>query len=163
MELIFKEIKSDHDISELSVLASKIWNTHYPSIIGQKQVDYMLEKMYSIKSLKDQIHKKNNKFISASKDDKMVGFISYSKEDEENFFIHKLYVNTDIHNRGIGRALYDYVFKDKNLKTIRLTVNRQNVKAINFYFKMGFIIEKIIDIDIGDGFVMDDFVMVYRK
>jgi ribosomal protein S18 acetylase RimI-like enzyme len=83
--------------------------------------------------------------------------ISYSKTDDEDYFIHKLYVNTEIHSKGIGRALYNYVFENIKPKTIRLTVNRKNFKAINFYFKLGFIIEKLIDIDIEHGFVMNDF------
>jgi hypothetical protein len=46
---------------------------------------------------------------------------------------------------------------------MRLTVNRQNYKSINFYFKIGFRIEKCADFPIGNGFVMNDFVMVWRK
>ncbi len=49
-----------------------------------------------------------------------------------------------------------------NLEAVRLQVNRQNMKAINFYFKMGFVIEQVADFDIGDGYFMNDFVMVYR-
>lgn len=163
MKLTFKEIKSESGIKELSSLASKIWNSHYPAIIGQKQVDYMLDKMYSIESLTKQILEESNIFIGAYLSNKMIGFISYSKTSEEDYFLHKLYINTDIHRKGIGKALFDYAFENKNLKTIRLTVNRQNVKAINFYFKIGFVIEKIIDIDIGEGYVMDDFVMLYKR
>lgn len=163
MELTFKRIKSGRDVKELSKLATKIWNLHYPDIIGQKQVDYMLGKMYSEESLKDQLLIKNNVFIGAYVRKKMVGFISYSKTGDEEYFLHKLYIDTEIHRKGIGRALYDYTFGNKNYKTIRLTVNRQNVKAINFYFKIGFIIEKTIDIDIGDGFFMNDFVMLYKR
>ena len=44
-------------------------------------------------------------------------------------------------------------------KTYTLTVNRQNYKSINFYFKNGFIINEIADFDIGNGYVMNDFVM----
>ena len=163
MELTFKELKSESDVKELSELASKIWNAYYPSIIGQRQVNYMLKKMYSAKSLKKQTMNKRHIFTGAYLNNEMAGFISYSKTSEEDFFLHKLYIKTEIHSKGIGRALFDFTFGNKNFKTIRLTVNRKNVKAINFYFKKGFIIEKIIDIDIGEGFVMNDFVMLYKK
>lgn len=162
MELTFKKIKSDRDIQELSKLESKIWNLHYPNIIGQKQVDYMLGKMYAVTSLKEQIFTENNIFIAAYINEEMAGFISYSKVTEEDYFLHKLYIKTEMHRKGIGQALCEHTFRNINFKTIRLTVNRQNVKAINFYFKIGFKIEKTIDIDIGDGFFMNDFVMVYE-
>ncbi|MBK8550171.1 MAG: GNAT family N-acetyltransferase [Ignavibacteria bacterium] len=165
MNLIFKEIKSgsDKDLKDLSLLASKIWNDHYPPIIGQEQVDYMLGKFYSLESLKDQMNIKNNIFIGAYLNNEMVGFISYSKTGDEDYFIHKLYIKTETQRIGIGRALLEYVLKNLNPETIRLTVNRQNFKAINFYFKLGFTIEKIIDIDIENGFVMNDFVMLYMS
>jgi hypothetical protein len=41
-------------------------------------------------------------------------------------------------------------------------VNRQNYKAINFYFKLGFKIQTVADFDIGNGYVMNDFVMVFE-
>jgi hypothetical protein len=38
-----------------------------------------------------------------------------------------------------------------------------NYKAINFYFKNGFTIEKVADFDIGDGYFMNDFVMIWES
>ena len=49
------------------------------------------------------------------------------------------------------------------LRELRLQVNRQNFKAINFYFKMGFVIECVADFDIGDGYFMNDFVMLKKN
>jgi ribosomal protein S18 acetylase RimI-like enzyme len=161
MDLTFREISTDSELRELALLAHRIWNDHYPPIIGQKQVDFMLERMYSIESLKDQIYNNNNIFICTFLRSEMVGFISYSKTNEDDYIIHKLYVNTKLHKRGIGRSLFTHVFGNMEFNTIRLTVNRQNYTAINFYFRIGFIIEKIIDIDIGEGFFMNDFVMLY--
>ena len=161
MDLTFREISTDTELKELALLAHRIWNDHYPTIIGHKQVDFMLERMYSLESLKDQIYNNNNIFICAFLRSEMVGFISYSKTNEDDYIIHKLYVNTKFHKRGIGRSLFSHVFGNMEFNTIRLTVNRQNYTAINFYFRIGFIIEKIIDIDIGEGFFMNDFVMLY--
>ncbi|MBK7966419.1 MAG: hypothetical protein IPK10_14825 [Bacteroidetes bacterium] len=42
-----------------------------------------------------------------------------------------------------------------------MTVNRTNLKAINFYFKKGFTIEEVKDFDIGNNYFMNDFVMLY--
>ncbi len=160
MELTFREIRTDAELKEMSLLAHRIWNDYYPSIIGQKQVDYMLENMYTIESLKEQIYNKGNIFVCGYYRNEMVGFISYSRTDENDFMIHKLYVNTKIHRKGIGQKLIRHVFDKVKYRTIRLTVNRKNFKAINFYFRMGFNIEEVKDIDIGNGFFMNDFVML---
>ncbi len=163
MELTFKEISTDEELKELARLAHRIWNDHYIPIIGQRQVDYMLEKIYSIDSLKDQIYNKNNIFICAYFRSELVSFLSYSKTNEEDYFIHKLYVNTKLHRKGIGRTLFRNLTGRINFKKIRLTVNRQNYTAVNFYFRLGFTIENITDIDIGGGYYMNDFIMLYKN
>lgn len=162
MDLTFKEIKDEKDLTELSQLSAKIWNAYYPDIIGQKQVDYMLNKFHSTESLKSQIENDNHIFKAAYTNDIMVGYISFSRKGTGDLHLHKLYVNPEIHSKGIGRALFNHAFGNEKNGTIRLTVNRHNVKAINFYFKLGFTIEKIIDVDIGEGYVMNDFVMIYK-
>jgi ribosomal protein S18 acetylase RimI-like enzyme len=158
-EIIYKKVSTPDELIALSKLATRIWNVHYPPIIGQLQVEYMLGKMYSLVSLTAQINS-GHEFIAGYEGDRMVGFLSYSKTAEEEFMIHKWYVDTSLHGKGIGRGLFDAAFADVDYKEIRLTVNRQNIQAINFYFKFGFIIEKIADFDIGSGFVMNDFVML---
>ena len=50
-----------------------------------------------------------------------------------------------------------------DLNTMRLTVNRSNFKSINFYFKLGFIIEEVKDFDIGNNYFMNDFIMIYKR
>jgi ribosomal protein S18 acetylase RimI-like enzyme len=44
-------------------------------------------------------------------------------------------------------------------KAIELQVNKKNV-AQHFYTKQGFTIDRELVLDIGEGFVMDDYVML---
>ena len=69
----------------------------------------------------------------------------------------------DQHRKGIGSEIFNaiLVLMDQP-KTITLTVNRKNIKAINFYFKIGFTIKSAEDFDIGNGYYMNDFVMVKK-
>lgn len=121
----------------------------------------MLDRFYSIDVLAYRI-KEGDIFIGAYTGNKLIGYISYSVTGEYEYFIHKLYVDIDTHHKGIGRALFRHVFDDKKVNAVRLTVNRKNYKAVNFYFRIGFIIEDVIDIDIENGFFMNDFVMFYK-
>ena len=162
MEITFKQLDPETDIPELSALAARIWNAYYPEVITQEQIDYMLGQSYNAESLKKQMTEDNHVFTGAYIDGKMAGYISVSTDGLGEYFIHKLYVDTSIHKKGIGKALFEFVFKDKKYTAIRLTVNRQNFKAVNFYFRIGFIIERVADFDIGNGFVMNDFVMVCK-
>ena len=156
MDISFRAIASD-ELNELYEIASKIWHDHYTKIIGKEQVNFMLETIYDKKSLKESIDK-GQAYFFILKNDQKVGFYSITNENE--LWLNKLYVNTDLQGKGIGKLVLDYIVDIKNPKTIRLTVNRQNYKSINFYFKNGFKIERVEDFDIGSGFWMNDFIMI---
>jgi diamine N-acetyltransferase len=151
------------DLDTIAALAKLIWNQHYPSIIGQKQIDYMLGKLYNRESLLEQIQVKKHRFYIIELDEEMVGFVSVHQEDHNNWFIPKFYIDQTKAGKGLGEQSFKALLALTGAETFRLTVNRQNYKAINFYFKLGFKIEKVADFDIGDGYVMNDFVMVWLK
>jgi ribosomal protein S18 acetylase RimI-like enzyme len=97
-------------------------------------------------------------------DERETGFISISTRDNRDFFLHKFYILQENQNIGLGTEVFKKLFEELyKPETIRLTVNRQNYKSINFYFKLGFKIEKVAEFDIGDGYFMNDFVMVYKS
>lgn len=147
------------DINLIQNLAAVIWRDYYPAIISSDQIEYMLEKMYSLQSLEEQLNKGHRFYLIEEK--QALGFMSISDDGEGNYFVHKIYVVRQKHKKGIGSLLFEEVCsRQKNVKFIRLTVNRQNIQAINFYFKKGFIIEKAADFDIGNNYVMNDFVML---
>lgn len=128
-----------------------------------EQIEYMLDKMYSTASLKQQMFDGDN-FLIAYLDNQPIGYISYSDKGSGNYFLSKFYIDAKNQRSGIGLDFFHLVFDGlSDLKTIRLTVNRKNFKAINFYFKLGFKIEEVADFDIGNGYVMNDFVMLYKK
>ena len=151
------------DIKIISELAQRIWNQHYLSIIGQKQVDYMLTLMYSAESLQEQIEKKNHQFYLILNQEKTsIGFISVNHEQDGNWFLNKFYIDQTLAAKGNGTLAFNALLEKINPLTLTLTCNRQNYKSINFYFKLGFKIERVADFDIGNNYVMNDFVMVLK-
>ena len=151
----------ESDIPEIAALAKLIWNQHYPSIISQTQIDYMLNWMYSLDSLKEQMQIKKHEFYLIKTNNENIGFISINCEKENEWFLNKFYINQVKSTKGFGTNAFNLLIEKINPQKITLTVNRQNFKSINFYFKNGFIIERVADFDIGNGYVMDDFVMVW--
>lgn len=158
MSEINLKLASVEDISTIYNLAEKIWLHHYVPIIGREQVDYMLARMYSAESLTEQMTIKNQPFYLVENKGKTIGFISISGEHE--VFIHKFYIDQDEQGQGIGTLVFHQLNNlVPNAKSYTLTVNRKNYKSINFYFKLGFVIDHIDDFDIGDGYFMNDFIM----
>jgi diamine N-acetyltransferase len=158
---------SSADIAQIASLAEKIWREHYTPIIGAAQVDYMLKKMYSAESLLEQ-QKEGQQFFLAELDGKVIGYISVSAPDRHrdgnDYFLHKFYLDAAEQGKGLGKLFFaELITNFPGMKTMRLQANRMNFKTINFYFRLGFVIEEAKDFDIGEGFFMEDYVMILRK
>jgi len=155
---------SYQEIDKIIELAQKIWRDHYPSIIGAEQVEFMLAKMYDKASLEKQIHMGDEFYLAFDdSENRYLGFISIKNEGESKLFINKFYIDTNYQRSGIGLLFFDFILSEFVPQEIKLQVNRQNYKAINFYFKAGFKIEKVADFDIGDGYFMNDFIMIWES
>jgi GNAT superfamily N-acetyltransferase len=151
------------DAKLISELADAIWRKHYPSIISIEQIDYMLGSRYSEPHIQ-RIMQNGERFFLLYDEGNLQRLCLYWKSGQEDTYLHKFYVLVDRHRSGIGQALFTHLLQFTNpSKPIRLQVNRKNIKAINFYFKHGFTIEGAQDFDIGNGFLMEDFVMVRKS
>ncbi|HBD26454.1 GNAT family N-acetyltransferase [Flavobacterium sp.] len=144
-------------------LTKKIWPVAYGEILSKEQLDYMIDKFYNETALREQIEVKGHVFYLAQDDnEKYVGFVSYELNSEPNKTkIHKIYVLPETQGTGLGRQFFELV-KEKAIenhqKAIFLNVNKYN-NAIHFYTKLGFTKVKDEVIDIGNSYVMDDYVM----
>lgn len=150
-------------IDTISELAHTIWNAHYVPIIGQEQVDYMLDQMYNKENLTLQLEINKHQFYLIHSHSQCVGFISVSTINQKDYFLHKFYIHKHESKKGIGTKCLDKLSELIKPQSITLTVNRQNYKSINFYFKNGFTIDRVEDFDIGNGYVMNDFVMIKKN
>jgi GNAT superfamily N-acetyltransferase len=154
------ENKSIEDIPLIRGLAMQVWPQTYRSIIPDDQIAYMLNMMYSAGSLQRQMED-GAQFIVVYDDKEPVGFASYQEIRPSIYKLHKIYVLISQQGKGTGRFLIDHiidVIKKKGATALQLQVNRGN-KARYFYEKLGFAIIEEIDLDIGGGYVMDDYIM----
>jgi diamine N-acetyltransferase len=151
-------------LPEIQNLANIIWPATYSEIVSPQQVDYMMELIYSKSSLQKQIEK-GDQFIIAYDDDKALAFASYSAKENNAavYKLHKIYILPNQQGKGIGKTLINYIIQDiaPAATSLQLNVNRQN-KALQFYQRIGFKIIAEEDIDIGNGYYMNDYVMEMR-
>ena len=153
-------------ISQLPIikdLAYKIWPSTYGSILSEIQLDFMLDKFYNLDYLANQLENQNQIFLLIEENDTILGFCSYelNYESTNKTKLHKIYVLLETQGKGIGKMVLKVVEKiaiDNNNNVLLLNVNRAN-KALEFYKKQGYFITKTIDIEIGNGYLMEDFVM----
>lgn len=151
------------DANAIAALAERIWRVHYPPIIGAEQVEFMLTTMHTPAKVVEQMEK-GTTFSFIVNGEKVIGYIATSIPASGELFIHKFYIDPNQQGKGIGKKVFDEILElNPQTETIRLTVNRMNYKSINFYYKVGFVIEEVKDFDIGGGYFMNDFVMAWTK
>ena len=79
---------SEENISSIQSLADVIWNDHYPEIIGQEQVDYMLNRFYSVGAMREQMQG-GQQFYEVLLDGLAVGFLAIESRGEGAYFLNK--------------------------------------------------------------------------
>lgn len=150
------------DLAIISKLAHDIWPSAYGEILGKDQIEYMLDMIYSLSSLEHQFDILKHYFILVQENEIPVGFASFSPhEDHTIYHLNKIYVLPDQQGKNIGKKIISYVteeIKKAGATSLQLNVNRYN-KALHFYEKLGFKIIRNEDIDIGNGYFMNDYVM----
>jgi len=151
---------TNKDIPIIRELTLKVWPQTYASILTREQIDYMLEMMYSESSLQKQLLD-SCRFIIVDDEAEPVGFASYQEIEPSIFKLHKIYVLISKQGKGTGRFLIEYIIshiRPMGATSLQLQVNRDNT-AKSFYEKLGFVITKEADFDIGNGYFMKDFIM----
>ena len=151
------------DINLIRNLTARVWPQTYANILTSEQIIYMMEMMYSKNALHQQMEE-DHQFIIVYDSEAPIGFASYSEIETTIFKLHKIYVLPDQQGRGSGKFVIDQIIEDirpKGAKALRLNVNRHN-PAKTFYEKIGFEVIHTEDIDIGNGFYMNDYVMEFE-
>ena len=148
------------DLQRIIELAEKTWEPTYKEILSKEQLIYMFEMMYSEAVLRKRMLNVNDFYISKINQID-VGFLETVKNDEYKLYISKIYVDPNYQKKGIGKYLIEFLEKkaiSMKFKSLKLNVNRYN-PAQHFYTRIGFRIEKQIDIEIGNGYLMEDYIM----
>jgi len=147
----------------VSDLAGVIWRACYPGIITPAQIDYMLAQMYALEVLADEIRSQGIRYDLLLVGDQPAGFASWGPAPESGVMkLHKIYLLPEKQGRGLGSRLLQHCEREVGTAGARrliLCVNKRNAKAIAAYQRNGFTIAESIVTDIGNGFVMDDYVM----
>lgn len=164
MTLEFAPAATAEEFAAIARIAEEIWYEYYVPIIGRAQVDYMVPRFQSISAMFEQV-RDGYEYFSMQQDGALVGYLALQPQSEERrLFISKLYLHRNARGRGTGRAAMEFIegiARQRGLGLLWLTVNKDN-PAVRAYQRMGFEIAAAIVIDIGGGFVMDDFRMEKR-
>ncbi|MBK9522102.1 MAG: GNAT family N-acetyltransferase [Rhodocyclaceae bacterium] len=150
------------EIAEVGVLARSIWREHFTKIISEAQIEYMLEGRYTEADLVPYIDSTDRWFDVLRVDGVAAGFLRCIRTEPDEFKVEQIYLAQSQRGKGFGKYLLasaETRAQALSCRSIFLYVNRRNDEAIRAYRQFGFAIESEQVVDIGNGFVMDDYVM----
>jgi ribosomal protein S18 acetylase RimI-like enzyme len=155
-------VKDSHDIGIVARLSREIWEEHYVPIIGQRQVDYMLDRFQTPEAISEQMEGGHRYFLLRDEGEAVAYLALVPDADAGEMFLSKFYVRRDRRGEGLGRQMIEFTEKlcrELGLKRIRLAVNKNNERSIRIYKSLGFHRADTRVKNIGGGFVMDDYVL----
>jgi ribosomal protein S18 acetylase RimI-like enzyme len=152
-----------HDVEALNRLAREIWTLHYPGIISEAQIEYMLAQRYAPQTIAEELARQDLWWDKMLLDEEMIGFTAYFRTDTPGEMkLDTLYVHPRHQRNRYGAGAIDHVAQRARALActrIVLAVNRCNAVAIAAYRKYGFEVCAAHVKDIGGRFVMDDYIM----
>lgn len=155
---------TEKDIPILSELADEIWHQHFHGIISDGQIEYMLNNFQSQSAMKAQMQNDGYEYYMFIIDEKPQGYFAIApqiSESERVMFISKVYIRQAQRGKGFAREAFKFIEnegKKRGLDKTRLTVNKHNDNSVAIYKKLGMYIAAEQTADIGNGYVMDDYI-----
>ena len=186
MSLTFKLVETSENIELVTGIAYEIWHEYWPEHIGEAQTNYMVSHFQSLEAITKDINEHGYLYyVLYDEDQKIVGytaaqFESYDSPDDPDslkhgpainnvalsrLFISKIYLYAQERGKHYASeviAFYTRLCQDRHVPAMYLTVNRGNELGVRAYKGKGFEVIEEVDAPIGEGFVMNDYIMAKR-
>ncbi len=158
---MFQPVTTQQQIKETAATAAAIWRECYAELLGTAQIDYMLQTIQSEAAIHQQIEEQGFEYYLVRLNGEDAGYLALQPQNG-NLLLSKVYFYAK--NRGQGLLSDALLFAEERARhhrcnALTLTVNKHNNAAIGAYKKHGFEIYSDAVADIGNGYVMDDFLM----
>ena len=147
-------------IQRMSRLATTIVKDYFDPLIGAAQNDYMIARFQTPDAIAAQLANGYEYFFISDEAGCILGFLAYVREPER-LYLSKFYLQKDQRGHGYSRTMRDFVIQaavNAGLSHIELNVYKHNDATLAAYEALGFTRLRAEANDIGNGFVMDDYV-----
>ena len=165
LNMIQTKPATQFDICLIQDLARRSWEDAYADILSKEQLEYMLEKMYSEHEIIFHLQNLNYHYFLIFDDETPLGFVGFEHHVEFNTTkLHRIYLVPEAKEKGAGKRGLNLVKKHTQSvgdNRIILTVNKNNV-ARQFYESQNYKVYGEAVFDIGNGYVMDDYLMEFN-
>jgi len=137
---------------ELEVLQDIGRETFYETFAKDNSEDEMqkyLDESFSTKKISQELNTPDSRFFIAWEEDNPVGYLKVNAgkaqtelQDDASMEIERIYVKSSHHGKKVGQLLYDKALEialEEKKQYLWLGVWEENLRAVNFYKKNGFV------------------------
>lgn len=148
MSISIQEI-SLKDLVALQSISIATFTETFASVNTEENMNNYIQTSLSIEKLKKELTNEQSTFFFALDQERVIGYLKINLgesqtdvKDSDALEIERIYVLNEYHGKKVGQLLFDHAIKlatQRNLKYVWLGVWEENVKAIAFYQKNGFV------------------------
>lgn len=138
-----------NEIVSLQKIGRQTFQETFSDSNSEENMKNYLEQGFSVEKLTSELHNKDSEFYFATHENKIIGYLKINfgdsqteLKDNKALEIERIYVVNAFHGKRVGQLLYDKaitIAKEKGVEYVWLGVWEENVRAIHFYSKNGFV------------------------
>lgn len=138
-----------NEIEQLQKIGRQTFYETFSESNSEENMKSYLEEGFSSEKLITELNDKNAEFYFAKLDNEVIGYLKINfgesqteLKDHKALEIERIYVSKEFHGKNVGQLLYSKaieIAKDKNVNYVWLGVWEENLRAISFYKKNGFV------------------------
>ncbi|KUY30380.1 GNAT family N-acetyltransferase [Elizabethkingia ursingii] len=137
------------DIEQLQKIGRQTFSETFYSSNTEENMATYLQEGFSDEKLMEELNNEGSEFYFALSENQVVGYLKINfgqsqteLQDDTALEIERIYVLKEFHGKKVGQVLYQKaieIAKQKNADYVWLGVWEENLRAISFYKKNGFV------------------------
>ncbi|WP_027379338.1 GNAT family N-acetyltransferase [Chryseobacterium daeguense] len=137
------------DLETLQTIGRETFYETFAKDNSEEEMQNYLDESFSAEKLMGELNNPDSLFFIAWEEDQPVGYLKVNSgkaqtelQDETSLEIERIYVKSSHHGKKVGQLLYDKALEtaeQQKKKYLWLGVWEENLKAVNFYKKNGFV------------------------
>jgi len=137
----------ENEIVQLQKIGRETFIETFSESNSEENMKNYLDQGFSNEKLITELTDENSEFYFASTDNEIIGYFNFGDsqtelKDNKSVEIERIYVSKKFHGKSIGQLLYDKaiaIAKQREAEYVWLGVWEENLRALSFYKKNGFV------------------------
>lgn len=137
------------ELDQLKEIGRKTFHETFSESNDDENMKKYLDEKFSSDKLTEELNNTDSEFYFATLENNVIGYLKVNfgesqteLKDDTALEIERIYVSKEFHGKKIGQLLYEkaiQIAKDKDVHYVWLGFWEENLRAISFYTKNGFV------------------------